>query len=104
MKPSIFILSCANQKEAKKIGDALLKERIVICVKCFPVQSSFLWKGKKQNAREVLLVMESIVSNFKKAEDLVKKLHSYETFVLESLPVTNISKKAAEWIKKEIKT
>lgn len=51
------------------------------------VSSSFLWKGKKESDKEVLVIIESIGERFAKIEKEVRKLHSYETFVLLSMPV-----------------
>jgi len=103
MKMAIFILTCADKKEADKIGNVLLKKKLIACAKEFPVSSSFWWKGKIDNAQEVILMMDSIEENFEKVNKEVKKLHSYETFVLFSLPVGQITKGVEDWLKKELK-
>jgi periplasmic divalent cation tolerance protein len=99
MKMILLFLTCANDPEAKKIARALLQKRLIVCAKRTPVSSSFYWENKIDSAKEVLLIMESIESNFKKIEKEVKKLHSYETFVLVSLPVTQASTGVAAWMK-----
>lgn len=99
---NILLLTCANEKEADKITHALLEKHLVVCIKKMPVSSSFLWKGKIGSAKEVLLLMESIESKFDKIENEVRKLHSYEAFVLVSLPVTKMSAGVANWIKENL--
>ena len=100
---SVFVLTCADKKEADKIGNALLKKKLIACAKEIPVSSSFWWKGKIDNSQEVLLMMESIEKNFEKVNKEIKKLHSYETFVLFSLPVGKTTEDVERWLKKELK-
>ena len=99
---SIFLLTCADEKEADRISKVLLKKRLVACVKKFPVNSSFWWKGKIDKSDEIVLLLESIEANFKKVEKEVQKLHSYETFVLFSLPVGQTTNDVENWLKKEL--
>ncbi len=103
MKMSIFLLTCADEKEADKISKVLLEKRLVACAKKFPVSSSFWWKGKIDKSDEIVLLLESIETNFKKVEKEVRKLHSYETFVLFSLPVGKTTNDVTNWLKKELK-
>ncbi|OGK11261.1 hypothetical protein A2954_06060 [Candidatus Roizmanbacteria bacterium RIFCSPLOWO2_01_FULL_37_12] len=103
MKIIILFLTCANLEEAEKISQALLKKKLVVCIKKTNVLSSFLWEGKLDKSEEVLLIMDSIEEKFAEIEKEVRKIHSYETFVLVANPVINSSKGVKEWIKKEIK-
>lgn len=96
-------MTCANDKEAKLISQALLKKKLIVCVKRFPVSSSFLWKGKIGSAEEVLLMMESEESKFRLVEEEVKRLHSYETIVLFSLTVSQTTKGVKEWLKDSLR-
>lgn len=99
----VLMLTCANQKEADKITKSLLEKRLIVCSKSMPVSSSFLWKGKIESSDEVLLLMDSVEENFEKINKEVRKLHSYETFVLTSLSVNQTTKEVEDWIKKELK-
>lgn len=111
MKTSFLFLTCANNKEAGEIVRALLEKRLlseapegrlIVCAKSLPVSSAFLWKGKIQAAKEILLMMESVEKNFSKIEKEVKKLHRYETPVLFLLPITKTTKATKLWIKNEL--
>ena len=103
MKMNILFLTCANNKEADKIAKTLLKKHLIVCAKKTPVYSSFLWQGKIDSGKEVLLIMDSIESKFKQIEKQIKKLHSYDTPVLISLPISQASSGVATWMKKELK-
>lgn len=99
---TVLFLTCANNQEAEKITRSLLEKKLVFCIKKLPVSSSFLWKGKISQAKEVLLIMESLESNFEKVKKEVTKLHSYDTFVLLSTPVSKTTEQVKDWIKGEL--
>nr|MBI5455801.1 divalent-cation tolerance protein CutA [Candidatus Levybacteria bacterium] len=104
MKMAIYYLTCANDWEADKISKALLNKRLVTCAKKLPVSSSFWWKGKIDNAKEVVVMLESIEENFDKINAGVKKLSSYETYILFSIPVLKTTKGVKDWLRKELKS
>ena len=103
MKMCVLMLTCVDQKEADKITKSLLEKRLIVCCKSQPVFSSFLWKGKINSSDEILLIMDSVEENFEKINKEVRKLHSYETFVLTSLAVNQTTKEVENWAKEELK-
>lgn len=103
MKMAIYYLTCANNREADKISKALLEKRLVACAKKLPVSSIFRWKGKIDNVKEIVVMLESIEENFEKINAVVKKLSSYKTYILFSIPVTKTTKRVERWLKKELK-
>lgn len=97
-------LTCADQEEADKIANTLFDKKLVICYgKLAPYTGKYWWHGKIKDNEEVLLEMLSRLDLFDEIEKEIAKLHSYDTFVLEALPISKISKKAAEWLKDELK-
>lgn len=96
-------LTCANKEEAATIKNTLLVKHFVACVRETPVKSTFHWQGKIEHSDEIMLLMESRVDLFDKIEAEIKKLHSYETFVLKAVAVDRISKEAEQWLKEEMK-
>lgn len=103
MKICLLYLTCANEEEAAKISQALLEKKLAFCIKKAPVSSAFLWKGKINSSSEILLIMDSLEENFEKVRKEVAKLHSYETFVLVSTPVTQTTEGVKEWVRQELK-
>ncbi len=97
-----LILACEDRAEAEKIASALLGQKLVGCVKFLPVDSQYLWHGKIESAEEVMLLMESLAGNFDRVEAEVAKLHSYDTFILQQIPIKCLSKKAEVWLKEVI--
>ncbi len=96
-------LSCKDAQEADKITNTLLVKHLIACAKQISVPSTYWWKGKLEQAEEVILLMESRMDLFNFIEAEVAKLHSYDTFVLEAIPISRISKKATTWLKSELK-
>jgi periplasmic divalent cation tolerance protein len=103
MKIVLLFLTCANEKEADTIVVSLLKKKLIACAKRFPISSAFRWKGKIESGREVLLLMETVEEKFAAIEREIGTLHSYETFVLLSVPVNRASKGVEKWMREGLK-
>lgn len=102
MNLCIYYLTCKNEEEADKIIDYLLAKKLIVCAKQEKVKTKNLWEGKIESGEEIRLIMESIEENFEKIEEEIASIHSYETFVLYTLPIDRINSKAKEWIDKEL--
>ena len=97
-----LVLACGSWQEAQQIADVLLKKRLVACVEFIEIKSKYRWEGKLEETEEIKLVMESVATNFNLVEAEVAKFHSYDTFVLRQIPLTNLSSKARVWLQEEI--
>src|SRR5262245_19986689 len=72
----VAYITTRDAKEAKKLGLALVKERLAACVNILgPIQSLYRWKGKLQTGREVALIAKTTAANAGKLTARVKKLH-----------------------------
>lgn len=98
-----MVLTCGNWQEAQRIVDRLLEERLIAAAEFIEVRSKYPWKGELQDDKEIRLVMESAEHLFEAVEAEVRKLHSYEVFVLQSMPIAQISKDARQWLEKTLK-
>ncbi|HEY5442013.1 MAG TPA: divalent cation tolerance protein CutA [Candidatus Saccharimonadales bacterium] len=101
MNESVFVelvLTCGSWQEAQRIADSLLEKRLIACAEFMEVKSKYHWKDHLQESKEIKLIMESIADNFDKIETEVAKLHSYETFVLQQIPLTHLSERAQVWM------
>lgn len=97
-------LTCESAEEADRISQALLEKHLIVCAKSTPVKAKYWWEGKITAGTEVLLAMESMLELFDKVEQEVAKLHSYDTFVLEAVPVAVVSAKAKQWMEENIQS
>lgn len=103
MKAVELVLTCGSWQEAQRIADALLEQKLVACVEFFEIKSKYNWKDHLEEAKEIKLIMHSAEHLFDKVETEVRKLHSYEIFTLQALPVSQISTQASQWLTEIIK-
>lgn len=96
-------LTCKDKSEADKIADALLVKHLIACARQMPVSSTYRWKGKIETSNEVMLLMESRSDLFEEIEKEVAKIHSYDTFVLESFRIEKLSGEAKGWLKEVVR-
>jgi len=75
----IIYITYPNLKMAKKIVSSLMKKRLVACGNFFPIQSSYWWKGKIENSKEMVSIVKTKKENWKKIKSEVKKLHPHKT-------------------------
>ena len=96
-------LICESAEEAGTIAAALLEHRLIVCAKIVPVESKFWWKGEIEQASEVVLIMDSAEDLFFAIEAEVGRMHSYETFVLQQLPLVGLNAAALEWMDENLR-
>ncbi len=95
----MVIVTTSSKFEAQKIITNLLKKRIIACGNIIgPISSSFWWKDNIENSEEFLLFMKSKMSLYKKLEDEILKLHSYDVPEIVVLPIVEGSKSYLDWI------
>ena len=95
----VIFTTCASAKEARNIAAALLDRRFVACANIVsPVESRFWWKGKKNSAKEALLILKARKANFSKIEKAIRRIHSYSVPEIIALPVVSGSRDYLKWI------
>ncbi|HUD06309.1 MAG TPA: divalent cation tolerance protein CutA [Candidatus Saccharimonadales bacterium] len=92
------LLTCGSWQEAQNIVDDLFAKKLIACAEFLEVKSKFAWQGELNQAKEVKLIMLTTKPKFTSIEKVVRAHHSYDTFVLQALPVDQISKKAQLWL------
>jgi periplasmic divalent cation tolerance protein len=95
----VIFITAANKKEAGKISEGLIKKRLAACVNTLGgIKSLFRWKGKIDEAKEVLLMVKSKKTNFQKIAGFVKSVHSYQVPEIIAIPIIAGNKPYLEWI------
>lgn len=106
MPASNFILvfsTAPDQKTALKIADFLLDQKLAACVNLSaPIRSVYRWKGKKESAKEVLMLIKTRKALFPKLQKVIKKIHPYEVPEIIGVPLSVGSLAYLSWLKKEI--
>ena len=89
-------------KEAKKIANTLVEDRLVACVNIIPnIYSIYRWKGKIENDEECIIIAKTDDDKVKKAIQKIKSLHTYELPDIVVLPIIGGLKEYLEYITNE---
>jgi periplasmic divalent cation tolerance protein len=107
MKVLWILINCNSLSEAKKIGQIVLKKRLIACFDIFKRElSMYFWPAstnKIESAKGSLLILETLPGYFKKVEKEVKKIHSDKLPFIGSIDINNLDPRFMEWIKGELK-
>ncbi len=92
MKLCIIQTTCKDKKEAKKIVDILLKERLAACIQISSINSFYIWNGEFCKEKEKLLSIKTKIKHFKKVQRKIKENHSYDVPEIICLKIKKRSK------------
>jgi len=99
MKYVVIFVTASSRKEARKITDKLLGEKLVACVNIIPgIQSTYWWKGKIEKAPEILLILKTKASLTGRVVKAVRRIHSYQVPEIITLPITGGNPDYLKWI------
>lgn len=100
----VVLVTASSQKEARKIGMTLLKEKLAACVSIVPkVSSSYWWKGKIETASESLLIIKTEAARVPRLIRTVKQIHSYDVPEVVALPILEGNPEYTRWISQSLK-
>ncbi len=100
----VVLVMCGSIREARRIGRALVDQRLVACANILevPVRSIYRWKGKVESAREILAVLKTSRKRFTAVEREVRRLHSYDVPEIIALPILGGSEGYLRWISESV--
>ena len=98
----VVLVTCANRKEAKAIGNEIVKLKLAACANIIgQINSLFFWNKKLQSEKECLVVFKTRISRFPKLSTQVKKMHSYSVPEIIALPIISGNREYLNWVKLE---
>ena len=92
-----------NEEEVNLTKEKLLKEKLVASLQVITSDSSWNYKGEREEDKEYLVFMKTKESLVNEVYKVIKEIHSYEVFEYAVFPLTNPSKDYLDWIDKETK-
>ena len=78
----------ADEKNASKIANLLLGEKLIPCVTFRNVESHFWWGGRINQSKEVQLIIKCKEKNIKNVCNKISEYHSYEVPEIIYFPVS----------------
>jgi periplasmic divalent cation tolerance protein len=95
----ILVLITCRKKEANKIANHLIKNKLCACINIFEkVRSIYWWKGKIVKDKECLLFCKTKGTVFEKLEKEIKKIHSYTVPEIISFKIYKGNKDYLKWL------
>ena len=71
----LVYITTKDEDEAKKIGRALVEEKLVACVNIHPINSIYRWQGEVQEDSEVAVFVKTKAGLVDEVISRVKELH-----------------------------
>ena len=103
MQYRLIYITAKDEEEAKKIGRALVEEKLVACVNIHPINSIYWWEGKIMEDSEIAILAKTKAELVDKVTERVKQLHSYQVPCIVSLPIEKGYPDYLKWIKDSTK-
>jgi periplasmic divalent cation tolerance protein len=83
-----------------RIAQAVLEARLAACAQLLgPMTSHYIWKGRRESARERLLLLKTERSHSARLVRLVRSLHPYEVPEILVLPIVAADAAYARWVR-----
>ena len=89
----------ANDEEARRVGRALVEERLAACANILgPCQSIYRWQGRIEEAQEVAAIFKVAAGRAELALKRIAELHSYDVPAAVIWPIERSLPAYAAWI------
>jgi periplasmic divalent cation tolerance protein len=98
---SVILTTAKNRDEAKKLAEAIIKNRKAACVQLLPIESYYFWEGGVNNDPEVLLLVKTKSELFSDVERVILENHSYKLPEIIQLEISDGLSGYLQWISDE---
>jgi len=100
----VFLVTVPNLEEGKKIGRALVEEKLAACANIVKdIFSIYEWKDKIMEENEHLMLIKTTEENSDKIIQKINEIHSYDTPECIGFKIDKGSEKYLNWIKDVVK-
>jgi len=98
----LVYMTAATAEEARRIGAALVEERLCACANVIDGMTSvYRWQGEVQNDSEAVLIAKTRQDLLDALTARVKALHSYEIPCVVGIPIIGGNSEFLDWIGSE---
>ena len=101
---AVVLVTCPDMASARRVAEGLLKDRLAACINIVSgLKSLFWWKGRLEEADEVLLIIKTRLALVRDLIARVKELHPYEVPEVVTLPIVEGSDDYLAWLGEEVR-
>ena len=98
----VVFITCPDMESAEKIAKTLVEKKLAACVNLVKVAKSiYRWKGKVEEAEEVLLIAKTKTSLVEQLKKEVKSVHPYQVPEVICTPVIAGLEEYLKWLEQE---
>jgi periplasmic divalent cation tolerance protein len=102
-KALVVYVTAGSRKDADKIAQTLVEERLAACVSIVPeINSRYRWKGRMEYEKELLLIIKTSPARYKALEKRILSIHPYSVPEILALPVLQGNPAYLQWLKKSV--
>ena len=98
-KMVLLYVPCKNEKEALRISEKIVSEKLCFCTNIIPkIKSVYKWKGKLVKNSESLMICKVLIKKKAKAIKEIKELHSYAVPFIGEIKLNSVNKEYLSWV------
>src|SRR6266404_1116534 len=99
----VVLVTTSTMKEARKIANVLVDDRLAACVNVIPkIRSYYRWKGGVQTDEECLLMIKTSRPRFAELRKSIEKLHTYKVPEVICLPIVEGADPYMNWLEESL--
>lgn len=95
----VVFSTCPTQQSAEEMAQHLIELRLAACVNILPnLKSIYRWQGNIETATEFLMIIKTSSDNYQKLEEVLRKIHPYNTPEIIALPISQALPDYLQWV------
>lgn len=95
----MLYITAGSRDEAKRIGRALVEDRLAACANVIDgMESVYWWEGKLTEDKEAVLIVKTRAELVAQVTAKVKALHSYTVPCVVALPILDGNPAYLDWL------
>ena len=94
-------VTAPDLETARSIARTVVERRLAACANLWPIESMYRWKGRLEEANEVVIVFKTRRALLQKVIATVREHHPYEVPCIVSYPMGPDLREYVDWIDEE---
>lgn len=94
-------VTAPDRETARRIARGVVERRLAACANLWSIESTYRWKGKLEDANEVVIVFKTRRDLLRKLIAEVRRLHPYEVPCIVTYPMGPALPEYLDWIDAE---